>query len=98
MTRHWYVAPYRVVPGSSVPGRYTSGCYWSGPSPKELARFRGPVTTCTEAVGLALAWRQDGKRSDLWLVLVERGYASHTMKFDDERVAPTRPSECLSTT
>lgn len=85
MARSWYVAPYRVQPGDPVPGTW-AGDYWSGPHPQDMVKFRGPAPTCAEVVVLAVAWRNEGKRSDLWLTLVEDGHCTHTMKFDPEHV------------
>jgi hypothetical protein len=87
MARTWFVTPYRIIPGSPVPGHYNSrDGGWDGPSPRDMESFRGPADTCALAVEIAVAWRGEGRRSDLWLLLVEDGVATHCNKFDDAKV------------
>jgi len=90
-TRVWYVSPIRVIPGHGVPGHYTSDGY-DGPSPREMPNLRGPFPTCAVAAGVAHAWAaSEGKRSELYLVLVVNGHAKHCTLFD-----PTRQPTALA--
>lgn len=87
MTRAWFVSPVRVVPGEPVPGRYCSSYFdYIGPSPSVMDKVRGPFATCKLAVESARVWREEeGKRSELYLVLVVNGECQHCNKYDPER-------------
>lgn len=87
MARAWYVSPVRVVPGDPVPGRYCSsyGDY-IGPSPFVMEKVRGPFETCKVAVESARVGREEeGKRSEMYLVLVVDGECQHCTKYDPDR-------------
>lgn len=87
MSRAWYVSPVRVIPGDPVPGTYerSYGDY-IGPSPSVMEKVRGPFGVCVEAVEAARAWREEeGKRSELFLVLVVDRTCTHCTKYDPNR-------------
>lgn len=87
MPRSWYVSPVRVIPGEPVPGVYVPSYYdYVGPTPAEMERVRGPFENCRVAVEAARVWREEeGKRSELFLVLTVRGECQHCNKYDPER-------------
>lgn len=97
MSRKWYVSPVRVRPGYSIPGRF-NGEFWEGPSighddyKGDMGQVRGPYPTVKEAAGAARVWREDeGKKSDIWLCLVDgnRGNeVTHCNKYDPEGHEP----------
>jgi hypothetical protein len=54
-----------------------------GPSPQEMEEIRGPFEGCSKAAAAASQWREvEGRRSNLWLILVENDYVSHCNKYD----------------
>lgn len=79
MFRSWFASPTRVRPGDPFPGKYEPSFYdYVGPDPRVMPQMRGPFDTAEQAAGAAQMWREkDGKRSDIWLVLVEGGVATH---------------------
>jgi len=91
--RSWYATPWRVRPGHFIPGRYV-GDGWLGPHPGhgswagEMALVRGPFANVREAAEAARKWREeDGKRSTIWLCLVnERDMVKHCTQYDPDRV------------
>lgn len=86
MARAWYVTPYRVKPGSHVPGQFISSYDgYDGPSPDDMRSFRGSFLTASEAAVAARAWGDEGRRSDIWLLLVENDWSTHCNRFDPNK-------------
>lgn len=78
MTRSWFASPTRVRPGDPFPGKYEPSFYdYVGPDPRVMPQMRGPFDTVKQAAEAAKVWREEGKRSDIWLVLVEGKVAQH---------------------
>lgn len=77
--RAWYVAPYRLGPWSSI--RDGAILDMRGEVVGRASELRGGVGTAREAADLAHAWRAQGKRSRLWLVLVEDGRVTHASAY-----------------
>ena len=89
MTRCWYVSPYRIKPGSHVPGQYVpSYGGYDGPSPDEMRALRGPFPTAAEASVAARDWEDAGRRSNLWLLLVVDDWSTHCSRFDPAKAEP----------
>jgi hypothetical protein len=97
MSRSWFVSPVRIRPNDPVPGRYEPSYFdYVGPDPSVMEKVRGPFDTCAVAVAAARVWREvEGKHSDLWLVLVEDGYATHCTRYDPDRKPLPRLHESL---
>lgn len=75
--RVWYVAPFRCWPGSIIDTAVVEHNVCVLP----VALLRGGVLTAVEAAKVADAWRAEGKRSPLWLVLVEQHRVTHCQRY-----------------
>lgn len=94
MARQWYVSRWRHAPNmATIPGHYDNhSMTWCGPDHNEMKRgIRGPEPTCEAVLKHAVAWRAEGKTSDLYLVLVEtneqygglHGWVTHCVLYKD---------------
>jgi len=77
--RLWYVSPYPLRPIYRVDTAPQIG--WDEVTYK-VRDFRGGVPTAREAATVARAWRQEGRRSPLYLALVEDHVVKHCVKYD----------------
>ena len=82
--RAWFVCPQRVVPGDPIPGSMDGGGdRFNGVEGHIVHLTRGPFPDVDKAVEVAESWREEGKRSPLWLILVERNHITHCNKYQE---------------
>lgn len=81
--RHWWLSPYDLGPRCHIPALYDSEGY-DGVAPNQMHVLRGPFATAAEAAKAGRAWREQGRRSKFWMVLVVDRRVKHCRVFRDE--------------
>ena len=90
--RQWFTNSNRLIPGSYVDhygqckdlGTGVRYDYSTTLMLTDPCDMRGPFETGKAAVEDAKAWRNEGKRSDIYLILVVDTEVRHCMKFNDD--------------